>query len=121
MLSSRQTFLGLYEVSKCAPQEALRDLEKAFKNFFRKCQLKRMGQWRGKLGYPKFKSKKKGIGSFRLTGSIHMGERYVKLPQLGTLRLKEKKEKKKKKTGKSYIPTSNVKVLSATVSEQAGR
>src|SRR5215467_6050021 len=29
----------MYEVSKCAPQEALRDLEKAFKNFFRKCQL----------------------------------------------------------------------------------
>jgi len=23
----------MYEVSKCAPQEALRDLEKAFKNF----------------------------------------------------------------------------------------
>ena len=24
----------MYEVSKCVPQEALRDLEKAFKNFF---------------------------------------------------------------------------------------
>ncbi len=108
-------FSWMYEVSKCAPQEALRDLEKAFKHFFRKCHLKKMGQWKGKLGYPRFKSKKKGIGSFRLTGSIHVTDKYVQLPRLGKLRLKEKGEKK------HYIPTSDVKILSATVSEQAGR
>ncbi|HWS82980.1 MAG TPA: helix-turn-helix domain-containing protein [Ktedonobacteraceae bacterium] len=51
----------MYDVSKCCGQEALRDLEKAFKHFFRKCHLKKMGQWKGKLGYPRFKSKKKGI------------------------------------------------------------
>lgn len=101
----------MYEVSKCAPQEALRNLEKGFKNFFHKVTLKKAGQWKGKLGYPKFKSKKKGIGSFRLTGAIHVSEKHVQLPRLGTLRLKEKK----------YIPTSDVKILSATVSEQAGR
>jgi putative transposase len=101
----------MYEVSKCAPQEALRNLEKAFKNFFRKVALKKMGQWKGKLGYPKLKSKKKGIGSFRLTGSIRLSEKNVHLPRLGKLRLKEKK----------YIPTNDVKILSATVSEQAGR
>jgi len=28
-------FPWMYEVSKCAPQEALRDLDKAYKNFFR--------------------------------------------------------------------------------------
>src|SRR5690349_7446719 len=38
-------FPWMYEVSKCAPQEALRDLEKAFKNFFKKCKLKRLGKW----------------------------------------------------------------------------
>jgi putative transposase len=108
-------FPWMYEVSKCAPQEALRDLEKAFKNFFKKCKLKKMGQWRGKLGSPKFKTKKKGIGSFRLTGTIHVADKYVQLPRLGKLRFKEKGEKKK------YIPTSGVKILSATVSEQAGR
>lgn len=105
----------MYDVSKCCAQEALRDLEKAFKNFFRKCHLKKMGQWKGKLGYPKFKSKKKGIGSFRLTGAIHVTEKYVQLPRLGKLRMKEKGTKK------HYIPTSGVKILSATVSEQAGR
>ena len=30
----------LYEVSKCAPQEALRNLDSAFSHFFRRCQLK---------------------------------------------------------------------------------
>src|SRR5437016_2897192 len=34
--SLKQTeFPWMYEVSKCSPQEALRDLDKAFKNFFR--------------------------------------------------------------------------------------
>lgn len=100
-------FPWMYEVSKCAPQEALRDLEKAFKRFFDNVKKKKPG----KKGYPKFKSKKKGIGSFRLTGVIHVYEKYVQLPRLGKLRLKEA----------GYIPTSGVKILSATVSEQAGR
>jgi len=29
----------LYQVSKCAPQEALRNLDSAFSHFFRRCQL----------------------------------------------------------------------------------
>src|SRR6266853_4962044 len=37
-----------YEVSKCAFQEALRDLDNAFKHFFRKVALKIAGQWKGK-------------------------------------------------------------------------
>ncbi|GHO88496.1 RNA-guided endonuclease InsQ/TnpB family protein [Dictyobacter formicarum] len=100
----------MYEVSKCAPQEALRNLEKAFKTFFGKAKLKVQGTYRGKLGYPRFKSKKKGIGSFRLTGAIHVFEDCIQLPRLGKLRLHEH----------GYIPTT-AKVLSATVSEQAGR
>jgi putative transposase len=101
----------MYEVSKCAPQEALRDLEQAFKHFFRKAKLKKQGQWKGKLGYPRYKNKKKGIGSFRLTGAIHVEEKFIQLPRLGTLRLKEQ----------GYLPTHGVKILSATVSEKAGR
>jgi putative transposase len=31
----------MYDVSKCAPQEALRDLEKAFKNFFNNVKKKK--------------------------------------------------------------------------------
>ncbi|BCL83612.1 InsQ and HTH_OrfB_IS605 domain-containing protein [Ktedonobacteria bacterium brp13] len=101
----------MYDVSKCAPQESLRDLEKAFKNFWKRCHLKKQGKWRGKPGFPRFKSKKHGIGSFRLTGAIHVGKSWVQLPRLGKLRLKEP----------GYLPTWGVKILSATVSEQAGR
>src|SRR5258707_4464319 len=33
----------MYAVSKCAPQEALRNLDAAFAHFFRRCQLKKEG------------------------------------------------------------------------------
>jgi putative transposase len=100
----------MYAVSKCAPQEALRNLDSAFSHFFRRCREKQQGQWRGKLGYPQRKSKKRGLGSFRLTGSIAVFPDAIQLPRLGRLRLKEH----------GYLPTSGGKILSATVSEQAG-
>jgi putative transposase len=100
----------MYQVSKCAPQEALRNLDSAFSHFFRRCQLKKEGKLRGKVGYPQFKSKKQGLGSFRLTGSIIVFPDAIQLPRLGRLRLKER----------DYLPVAGVKVLSATVSEQAG-
>jgi hypothetical protein len=107
----QRDFPWMYECSKCAPQEALRDLDKAYKNFFRRLELKKQGKWKGKLGFPVFKKKSKAIGSFRLTGSIKVYEDAVQLPRLGKLRLHEHK----------YLPTENVHVLSATVSEHAGR
>src|SRR5580704_8281828 len=101
----------MYSVSKCAPQEALWNLDAAFTNFFRRCALKKQGTWKGKLGYPQFKTKKKGLGSFRLTGRIVVLDKTIVLPRLGRLRLKERE----------YLPTSDeVQILSATVSEQAG-
>src|SRR6266699_2776797 len=106
----RTDFPWMYETSKCAPQEALRDLDAAYKHFFRRVELKKQGKWKGKLGFPTFKKKSKGIGSFRLTGSIKVFSDAVQLPHLGQLRLHEH----------DFIPT-DAKVLSATVSEQAGR
>ena len=44
----------MYTVSKCAPQEALRNVDKAYDNFFRKVKLSKQGKYKGKLGYPKF-------------------------------------------------------------------
>ncbi len=99
-----------YEVSKCAFQEALRDLDDAFKHFFRKCKLKKEGKWHGKCGYPRFKSKHKGLGSCTFTGSIHVYPDAIQLPRLGLLKLKER----------DYLPM-NCKIGSATISEQAGR
>src|SRR6516164_6647241 len=80
----------MYEVSKCAPQEALRNLDQAFSHFFRRCQLKQQGQLKGKVGYPQRKTKKRGLGSFRLTGSIVVFADAIQLPRLGRLRLKER-------------------------------
>ena len=97
-------FPWMYDVSKCAPQEALRNLDRAFENFFRRIKA---GE---KPGYPRFKSKKRGVGSFRLTGAIHVTQTHIQLPRLGRLRLKEC----------GYLPTV-AKILSATVSEKAGR
>lgn len=107
----KQTELSwMYDVSKCAPQEALRDLDKAFKNFFRRVKEKKQGKVI-KAGYPRFKSKKNGIGSFRLTGAIHVFEKAIQLPRLGRLRLKER----------GYLPIDGVHILFATVSEKSGR
>jgi putative transposase len=99
----------MYAVSKCAPQEALRNLDTAFAQFFRRATLKQQGKLRGKLGYPRRKSKKRGLGSFRLTGSLVVLPDAIQLPRLGRLRLKER----------GYLPT-HAKILSATVTEQAG-
>ena len=100
----------MYEVSKCSAQEALRDLDEAFKHFFRKCRLKKEGKWKGKCGYPKFKSKKHGIGSCTFTGAIHVYSDAIQLPRMGLLRLKEH----------DYLPM-NAKIGSATLSEHTGR
>jgi putative transposase len=100
----------MYAVSKCAPQEALRNLDSAFAHFFRRVKLKQQGKLRGKLGYPQRKSKKRGLGGFRLTGSIAVFPDAIQLPRLGRLRLKER----------GYLPTGAI-ILSATVTEQAGR
>ena len=87
----------MYEMSKCAPQEALRDLDRAFQNFFK-----------GKANFPKFK--KKGVhDSFRLTGAIKLFPKLVQLPRLGKIRVKEETAKFKGK------------ILSATVSREADR
>src|SRR5262245_9705847 len=92
----------MYAVSKCAPQEALRHLDQAFAHFFRRCQLKREGNLNGKLGYPQRKTKQRGLGSFRLSGSIVVFPEAIPLPRRGRVRLKEQ----------GYLPT--------TVSEHTG-
>ncbi len=97
----------MYEVSKCAPQEALRDLDTAYKHAYRRLKEGKRGK---KVGWPRFKSRSKAIGGFRLTGSIHIFEQSIQLPRLGTLRLKEQ----------NYLPVG-AKVAQATITEKAGR
>lgn len=96
----------LYDYSKCIPQEALRDLGKAYKSFYR-----RMKNGKEKLGFPKFKSQGCNIGSFRLTGFIRVEDSRIRFPRIGWLRLKEC----------NYIPTEDIHILSATVSRKANK
>src|SRR6266496_1214227 len=42
----------MYAVSKCAPQEALRDLDKAYKHFFRRVELKKQASGRASSASP---------------------------------------------------------------------
>ena len=96
----------MYRSSKTSPQNALRDWDKAFQNFFTRCKKK----VKGKKGFPKFKSKKNEKQSFRLDGAILVESDCIKLPRIGKLKLAEK----------DYIPT-DCKILSATVSKRAGK
>lgn len=96
----------MYQSSKTSPQNALRDCDRAFQNFFNRCKKK----IKGKKGFPKFKSKKNENQSFRLDGSISVESDHIKLPRIGKLKLAEK----------DYIPT-NCKILSATISRRAGK
>ncbi len=57
------------EVSKCAPQEAFRDLERGLHAFW----ASRTGQRAGaRLGFPQFKTTGRSRDSFRLTGAIRL-------------------------------------------------
>jgi putative transposase len=73
----KQAHPWYYQVSKCAPQQALRNLEQALK------------RWRKGLGqFPRFK--RKGVrDSFYLEGSIRTSGNRIKVPIFGWLRCAE--------------------------------
>ncbi|MHA2379062.1 MAG: RNA-guided endonuclease InsQ/TnpB family protein [Candidatus Thorarchaeota archaeon] len=96
-------FPWMYQCSKCAPQEALRDLEIAFRNFIRGLKT---GQ---KVGFPRFK-RRSVRDSFRLTGVIRVKGRKIQLPRLGEIRIKERR--------KSYYKG---RILSVTIKRRADR
>jgi putative transposase len=94
------------EVSKCAPQEAFRDLEKALRN------------WRaGRSRFPRFRKKKlTPDNKARLTGTIRVLPRHVQLPRIGKVRSKEPTEKLL-----CLLEEGKARILSATVSREADR
>ena len=73
----KQAHPWYYQVSKCAPQQALRNLKQALK------------RWRKGLGqFPRFK--RKGVqDSFYLEGSIRISGNRIKVPIFGWLRCAE--------------------------------
>lgn len=71
----------LKDVDKFSLQNSLKDLDKAYKNFF------------SGRGYPKFKSKKDNRKSYRTNytnNNIEFLEKWIKVPKLGKLKIRDK-------------------------------
>jgi putative transposase len=101
------------ENSKCVYQEAFRNLDRALSDFIKS----RRGQRKGKkLGFPRYKKRRKARDSFRLTGTIRCEDDTVRLPRLGVIATSEP-------TGKlaGRVADGAARVLSATVSRTAQR
>ena len=88
----------LQEPDKCALQNALKDLDTAYKNFFRSVKSG------GKTGFPRFKSKRNRRKSYKTNSNIAIFNSYVRLPKLGLVKCRVSKEVKGR-------------ILSATVSQ----
>ena len=94
----KSELMWLKEPDKNSLQNALRDLDQAYKNFFRDKSV----------GYPKFKSKKTHAFSYRTAftnNNIEFVNKKIKLPKLGWI-----------KTKSTLIPQGRI--LNATISQE---
>jgi putative transposase len=101
------------ENSKCAYQNAFRNLERALRDYVKSKKGERKGR---RLGFPRQKKKGRTRDSFRLTGVIRCSRSAVTLPRLGTMRTHEPVLKLSRK-----IDDGTTRILSATVSRSAQR
>ncbi|CUA64453.1 TPA: transposase [Campylobacter fetus subsp. venerealis] len=99
----KEQFPFVYDVSKYATQQPFLNLNLAFNKFFR--DLKQ-----GKLSYPKFKKKKENFGSYYIGGDqiIIKNEKYLKIPNFGLVKIREKLR-------------FNGKINSVTISQKANK
>lgn len=99
----KEQYPFVYEVSKYATQQPFLNLNLAFNKFFK--DLKQ-----GKISYPKFKKKREGFGSYYIGGDqvIIKDNKYLKIPNLGNVKLREKLR---------FIGTIN----SVTISQKANK
>ena len=94
-LKSQLTWLK--EPDKCSLQNTIKDMDKAYKNFFK-----------NNAGFPKYKSKKTHRFSYRTNatnGNIAYLEKHIKLPKLGMV-----------KTRTKLMPQGRI--LNATISQE---
>ena len=91
----------VYEVTKWAPAQALRNVATAYKNFFENLK-------KGKVSYPRFKRKKDNRGSFyladvklsdtntnskvfkKMTHNENLKRQYLKVPNLGCVKMTQR-------------------------------
>lgn len=85
-LKKTEEFAYLREVNNNAMQQSLRDLDRAYSNFFRGIKN---GQ---NIGYPRFRSKK-NRQSYRVCGSgVHLFDKHVQLPKIGKVKCRISKK-----------------------------
>ena len=102
------------ENSKCAYQEAFRDLDRALRDFTASKKGQRKGR---KLGFPRFKKRGRCREAFRLTtGALRCAGNTVTLPKLGTIATHESTRKLARR-----LANGTARILSATVSRTAQR
>jgi putative transposase len=102
------------ENSKCAYQEAFRDLHRALREFMKSKKGERRGR---RLGFPKFKKRGKCRDSFRFgAGVLRCAGTTVTLPRLGTIATHESTWKLGRR-----LEAGTARILSATVSRTAQR
>ena len=97
LTSLKKELTWLKEVDKCALQNSLKDLDFAYKRFFKG------------VGYPKFKSKHQNKLSYRTSycnNNIELLEDSIKLPKLGKVKIKDK-----------FYKSKNGRILNATISK----
>ena len=98
VLKRQEDTIWLKEVDKCALQNALKHLDSAYQNFFRRVK-------QGKNpGFPRFKSKKQKRQSYQTNSNIKVFGNAVQLPKLGKVKCRVSK------------PVEG-RILSATVSQ----
>ena len=102
------------ENSKCAYQEAFRDLDRALRDFIKS----RKGQRKGKrLGFPRFKKRGRCRDSFRIAGDrATCAGATVTLSRIGVIRTHESTRKLARR-----LESGTARILSATVSRTAQR
>jgi len=101
----REQFPWVFEVTKCAAEGAFRNLGAALKNFF----ASKRGERKGKqMGFPKWKSRRKGYSSFYLANDrFSVDGHELIVPKLGRVNMTE--------------PLRFAgKIMGATISERAG-
>jgi putative transposase len=102
------------ENSKCAYQEAFRDLDRALRDFVASRKGERKGR---RLGFPRFKKRGKCRDSLRFgAGAMRCAGTTVTLPRLGTVRTHESTRKLARR-----LENGTARILSATVSRTAQR
>jgi putative transposase len=102
------------ENSKCAYQEAFRDLDRTLQNFIKSRKGERKGR---RLGFPRFKKRGKCRDSFRFgSGIMRCSGTTVTLPRLGTIHTHESTRKLARR-----LADGTARILSATVSRTAQR